>query len=208
MRKALGKNRAGSTQHHFLLKNGAGFTAVEMVVSLAIIVLLSAQIIVSFSGAGQSAALNRAIQELTGEIRKAQYAAIAVIYAPNSGLPPSPAVGVLLSVGSAPQLIRFIDRNDQPPSFAANGRYDAGQSEKIREYTLPDNVKINRLTDDAGNGAYAAMHILFQVPEATVMLTKDDGAAFPGSRVDIELSSPTGTKKIVTVSITGEINAK
>lgn len=189
-------------------KNRSGFTAIELVVSLGIIMLVSAQIFVSFSGLGQGVTLNRAIQELVGEIRRVQYAAIAVIYAPNSGLPPSPAVGVRIStvVGATPQVLRFIDRNDCA-SCVQNNKYDAVWNEKIGEYALPSNIKINRLLDDQNN-AYTTMHVLFKVPEAEVLLAKEDGTPFPGNRVDIELISGNGTKKTITVRVTGEINAK
>jgi len=189
----------------------SGFTSIELVVSLAIITLVSAQIFVSFSGLGGNAALNRAIQELTGEIRKAQYSAIAVIYAPNSGLPPSPAVGIRIStvVGAIPQVLRFIDRNDSGCTpCVQNNKYDAVWNEKIGEYALPGNIKINRLIDDQGNDTYTTMHILFKVPEAEVALAKDDGTLFPGNRVDIELAAANGTKKTITARITGQINAK
>lgn len=201
---------AGFTQHHFLLKNGAGFTAIEFVVSLAVIIVVSAQMLVSFSGLGQGATLNRAIQELVGEIRKAQYAALAVIYAPVLGIPPSPTVGIRISTvvdPTTPQVLRFIDRNDCA-DCVQNNKYDASQNEKIGEYTLPGNIKINRLIDDQGNGTYTVIHVLFQVPEAIVLLSKEDGTLFPGNRVDIELASATGAKKTITVRITGEINAK
>ncbi|MBI4225177.1 MAG: type II secretion system protein [Candidatus Sungbacteria bacterium] len=185
----------------------SGFTAIELVVSLAIIILVSAQIFVSFSGIGQGVTINRTVQEIIDEIRKAQYAAIAVIYAPNFGLPPSPSVGMRIStvVGPTPQVLRFIDRNDCA-GCVQNNTYDAAQNEKIGEYALPANMKINRLLDDQGN-TYSTMHILFQVPEATVFLAKDDGTAFPGNRVDIELASTSGVKKIITVRVTGQINA-
>lgn len=192
-------------------KDSSGFTTIELVVSLAIITLVSAQVLVSFSGLGQGVTLNRAIQELVGEIRKAQYAAIAVIYAPTSGLPPSPAVGIRIStvVGATPQVLRFIDRNDWPIGAPQpqDNKY-TGPQEKIGEYALPGKIRINRLIDDQDNDAYTTMHILFKVPEAEVTLAKDDGTPFPGNRVDIELISTTGAKKTVTVRITGEINAK
>lgn len=199
-------------KNNSLLKNKiAGFTAIELVVSLAIIVLVSAQILVSFSGIGQNAGLNRTVQELIGEIRKAQYSAIAVIYAPNSGLPPSPSVGMRISTvaGATPQVLRFIDRNDSactPAPCVQNNKYDAAQNEKIGEYALPANMKINRLLDDQGN-TYNTIHILFQVPEAAVLLSKQNGTAFPGNRLDIELASTSGLKKTITVRITGQINA-
>lgn len=184
-----------------------GFTAIELVVSLAIITLVSAQIFVSFSGLGQGVTLNRAIQELIGEIRKAQYSAIAVIYTPDSGLPPSPSVGMRISAvaGATPQVLRFIDRNDCS-GCVQNNKYDAAQNEKIGEYTLPANMKIHRLLDDQGN-TYDTVHILFQVPEAAVLLSKQNGTAFPGNRLDIELASTSGLKKTITVRITGQINA-
>lgn len=191
-------------------KQRDGFTAIELVVSLAIITLVSAQIFVSFSGLGQGTTLNRAVQELMGEIRKAQYGAIAVIYAPSSGLPPSPAVGIRISavIGLTPQVLRFIDRNDCA-SCVQNNKYDAAWNEKIGEYSLPANMKINRLLDDQIlPNSYNTMHILFKVPEAEVTLTKDDGTPFPGNRVDIELASTSGLKKIITVRVTGQINAK
>src|SRR3989344_6686291 len=148
-------------------KANAGFTAIELVVSLAIIILVSAQIFVSFSGIGQGTTLNRTVQEIISEIRTAQYSAIAVIYAPNSGLPPSPAVGIQIStvVGATPQMLRFIDRNDWPIGAPQpqDNKY-TGSQEKIGEYSLPANMKINRLLDDQGN-TYSTMHILFQVPE-------------------------------------------
>lgn len=168
--------------------------------------LIGGQVIISFSGLGQGVTLNRAVQELVGEIRKAQYAALAVVYAPQTGLPPSPAVGLRISIGGTPPVLRFIDRTDCP-DCVQNGQYDSAWDEKIGEYRFPDNIRINRILDDQGN-SYTATHILFQVPEASIRFTRDDGTAFPGNRMDIELTSSTGTRKTVTVRITGQINAR
>ena len=185
----------------------AGFTAIEMVVSLAIITLVSAQILVSFSGTGQGVTLNRALQELVGEIRKAQYAAIAVIYAPTSGLPPSPAVGIRISTAvSAPQVLRFIDRNDCG-GCVQNNKYDASQNEKIGEYALPSNITVNNITDQ-NNNSHNTAHFLFQVPEATLIIADGNGTPIPTNHIIIELANKIGTKKTITVRITGEINVK
>lgn len=191
-------------------ENKAGFTAIEFVVTLAIIMLIGGQVFISFSGLGQGVALNRAVQELVGEIRRAQYGALAVVYAPQAGIPPSPAVGLRISIGTTPSVLRFIDRNDSactPAPCVQNGKYDSIQNEKIGEYLFPDNIRISRVLDDQGN-SYTAAHILFEVPEASIQFTRDDGTAFPGNRMDIELASPTGAHKTVTTRVTGQINAR
>ena len=193
----------------------AGFSVIELVVSLAVIVLVSAQVFVSFSGLGQGTALNRAAQELIGEIRKAQYGSLAVTYAnvPISGVPQyviPPAIGIQLATGTvSPQIIRFADRNDCG-GCVQNNKYDASQGEQIGALTLPSGIKINRITGQNNTVSYAKVGILFRVPEATLTLWRDINGIItiiPGNHITIELVNAAGKTKTVTVRITGQINA-
>ena len=183
----------------------AGFSALEFIVSLSIIMLISAQILISFSSLGQNAALNEAAQELVGQIRKAQYTSLAVTYAnvPIGGVPSyvfPPAVGIKFDMATPNQAILFADRNES--GYTQNYKYnDTG--ERISTYTLPANVKINTINGNT-NGVF---HILFTTPEATVYLTDGVGALLtPQSRLDIELIGAKGAKKTITVQITGQVN--
>lgn len=202
----------------------AGFTPLELVVSLAIIILISAQVIIGFSGIGQGVTLNRASQEIVGEIRKAQYASLAVTYAnvPVSGIPTfiiPPAVGVRLDTANPQQIIRFADRGTidpskpdpdfpSPPDGTCTNTFPLCKDERIGTYTFPVGVKINKITDQ-NNVSYPIMHILFRTPEATLTITDNTGTAIPGiTRADVELITGAGTKKTITVWITGEINVK
>lgn len=187
-------------KHHRNRHDSAGFTAIELVVSLAVIILVSAQVFVSFSGLGQGVTLNRAGQEFVGEIRKAQYASLAVSYAhaPAKFTIP-PAFGILIMKSSG-QTIRFADHNN-------DGKYN-GQSELISTYTLPNNIKIDKIIDQ-NNNEYDAVHILFQVPEATLIMNDGDGTEIlNNNRIDIHLVNGAGQTKIVTAQITGQINVQ
>lgn len=199
-------------------RNRSGFTAIEMVVSLAIIVLIGSQVMISFSGLGQGVALNRAAREIVGEIRKAQYASLAVTYAhlPVGSVPAfvvPPAIGVRLDTTTPQQTLRFADRGNEtcPPGCPTpdfpnppDGTYSDSR-ERIATYALPGAIKIRKITDQT-SASYTIVHILFQTPEATLTFTKDDGTPIPGNRLDIELTGGNGAKKTLTVHITGEIN--
>ena len=186
----------------------SGFTLLEMAVSLSIVVLITAQVLVSFSGLREASTLNRAAQELAFDIRRAQNMALAVapvalglggtLHIPQS-------VGILISTRSgiingyvAYTYFFFSDQN-------RNGKYD-GVSEQIEPLiVLPANIRITSITGE--DSVNLGVHISFYTPEATPTMTNFNGVPI-ASFVDITLRGGSGATKIVRVLASGSVSVR
>ena len=179
---------------------------VEMVVILAIITAVSAVVLFSFTGLNEGTSLNRSVRELALAARQAQNMSLAVTQL-EIGSPPAPqippAVGIRLSTEDPERYFLFADL------APVDNRY-TGIEEKIEntEKTLERRIKINRITDDDDDD-YSAVHIIFVAPEATVVISDEDGEIISGEKIDIELISPSGNLiKTLTVWLSGQISVK
>lgn len=184
------------------LRKTAGFSLAEAVVVMAIIVAISAQVLISFTGLGETAAINRASQGIALSLRKAQNMALAVTPIPGFTVIP-PAVGVRFDLVSPGEYLFFADRKDV---VAQDFQYTpgAGDPERIATSTFERGVRINRLLDQ-NNTTYTVAHILFSNPESTIFLTRSDGTSIPGTTLSVELINAIGKKKTIIVRTSGQI---
>ena len=192
-----------------------GFTALEMVVVLAIFTAISAQVLVSFTGLNEGVALYRSTQELALNIRKAQNMSIAVSQLPGFILNPPytspPAIGVFLSTlpSEAGSYFLFVDHNIH------NYVYDAGASptEKIpdSDTQLLGHVYIKSiqylnagsLVDVPAGRAF----VVFDATEGTLHFTAGFGFDLQ-DYLEITLVTPSGRTKQLILRTSGQINIK
>jgi len=147
-----------------LFADRRGFTMVEVVIMLGIIVIVSAVVLANFPGVSASINLQRSVQQLALWFRQAQNQALAVrqVQGPFGPVVP-PGVGVYISTADPTHYIIFADICPSAPNN--NKIYDAGCDIVIETVGLERGVRIMELTDeDAQN--QSAVSVVFTVPEA------------------------------------------
>lgn len=170
-----------------------------MIVSTAIILLISGQVLVNFSNLKEASTLTRSAQELAFNIRRAQNMSISVVGIRIGGTVQIPlAVGLRISsvAGDNNRYFFFADQN-------LNGFYD-GPAERIEPDTLfPGNVKITAITGEV-LPANPGVHIIFYTPEATILLSNHNGTPIPNF-VNVTLTSPSGGIQTIRTRISGQV---
>ena len=182
-----------------------GISIAEMVVTLAILTIISMMVLVNFSGIGSAAALERSAREMAAAIRAAQISAISVRYIPKFDEVP-PAIGVYFNPSAFPNLYgTFADR-----ATSYNFRFDT--TELIETFSIDQKARINRLLiDNVPVPADGRRNIIFVSPEATMYIVDD--ATIPsgmsvGDVLEIELIGVSGRTKSVIVRTTGQISVR
>ena len=169
-----------------------------MMVSTAIILLISGQVLVGFSNLREASTLTRAAQELAFNIRRAQNMSVSVVGVGIGGIMQIPnAVGLRLSsvAGNNDRYFFFADQN-------SNGFYD-GVTERIEpDILLPGNVRITSITGEAPAGS--GVHMIFYTPEATLLLSNGAGTPIPNF-INITLTGPSGDVRRVRVRMSGQV---
>jgi len=174
-----------------------GFTIVEMMVAMAIITIVSAQVLFSFSGLNEGTALNSSAREMALSLRRAQSMALAVTRIPVLSAVP-PAAGVRIATISPQTYLLFGD-------LAATRDFKyTSSAELIATQTLERGNRISRILDE-NSVEHDIIHLIFSSPEATLSITDEDGNDI-GNLLTIELVAPNGQKKKVVARTTGQIS--
>lgn len=191
--------------HH---RRTEGFTMVEMVVMMTIMVTISGMVLASFTGLHEGAALNRSARELALAIRKAQNTSLAVTQV-ETGRGPKipPAVGIRMTQGSSTYIF-FADLtrdNKYDPSVLS----DEPDAKIGEDQIFEGRVVIKSLTVfDVLNQSQdvPVAHIIFSAPEAAVFISDANGSSL-GERLRIVLTGPSGSlTKTLTVRTSGQVS--
>lgn len=194
-------------KHTHMQKSLAGFTLVEVIVVVAVVGFISAQIFASFSGLNQASIFKRSAQELSFNIRRAQNMALAVAPVAIGGsltIPQSVGIRITSSlndddgdgVSDNKEYFFFSDQN-------ANGKYD-GPGERIEpSIFLPGGMRITSITGSVF--ANQACHIIFYTPEARVALTQYNGNSV-GNFMNVTLTAPSGDTITVRTLVSGQVS--
>lgn len=176
-----------------------GFTMVEVVVMTAIIVVISAMVLGGFTGFNERAALSRSAKELALSLREAQNMALAVKRVRvGTGFRVPRAFGVLISTGTPGRYFLFADV-DGDQQF--NQSVDAKIGQDI---IFNRNIAITSLKDQNGV-SHNTVHVVFFSPEATPVLSKENGASI-GETLTVTLATPSGNLiRRITIRTSGQI---
>ncbi len=182
---------------------GAGFTMVEMVIILGILILVASIVLVSFPSLSQNIALQRSARQLALSFRKAQNMTFASREI-STGVVPA-GYGLYFNRGTLPNsYILFADLRDAS-SGVANGRYDALTDFVVGTVQFEPGISITNLVSDLGgtNQPQNILNITFPVPDARMSIQNDSASV--GESAQISLTGRTQLTRNVIVRTTGQI---
>lgn len=178
-----------------------GFTFVEMLICVAIIAVVSAQVLVSFSGLKDASTLERAAQELALNIRRAQGMALAVTPVNLGGMLKIPqSVALRLSSRSGNNISYFFFSDVTP-----DGKYTDNTEQIEPIINLPGKIYISAISGTVPANPEA--HVIFYTPEATLALTNFNGVTILNF-IDITFKGVSGATKIVRVQMGGQVSVR
>lgn len=187
---------------NFLRKNLGGFTVVEMMVVVAVIVIITAIVTVNYRSGQKQLALQRAANKLAQDIRRAQEMAMAAEEA-------SACVGHLGYVYGAGIYIN-INEPDRYHLFGdcnGNNKYQPADMDIIIE---PEDFKDVEIAPSPDN-TFKKLHIVFTPPEPAVYI-KDvpDGqdVDLEGTTITLRIKNDPTKTKTITVNRAGLIYAE
>jgi len=180
-----------------------GFSTVELLVSITILVLVSASVYINYSDFRDSFSLKRTAQEVALAIREAQVYGLAVMET-SSGSNTFPGYGIYFDKNTPQDFVLFADKNN-------NGIYDKGggcgavDTECVESYKITTTNKIGSLC--AGEDCTISnLNIVFLRPNPFVILKSDKGAGY--DNVSISVISPAGKVKMIKVISSGQISVE
>ena len=171
-----------------------GFTLLEVLVTLSIVVIVASLIFANYPKFKEGISLKKTSQEIALTIREAQNYALSVKEFEGR----YESYGAHFEILSPKSYIIFSDLNE-------DNEYD-GPGEKVKEFVIQTNDKITDLCGgyDAGyvcDPAY--LDIIFTRPSPVVTL-KSDIKDYSG--VKIVITSPRGKEKSVIVWMSGQVS--
>ena len=177
-----------------------GFTLVELLVSIFIIVLISGIILANYRVGGRQFALQRSANKLAQDIRRAQAMAMGAKECQECGGGVPPGYGVILDTNWDNKKYRlYADTNGDngfftPPDTIIEPPYvELEKGVIIKEISLPPNT-------------YSSVSINFKPPDPTVSIKFNVGpSGQPETIITLALETDLNKTKIVKVNSAGLI---
>lgn len=176
-------------------KQKKGFTTIELIVTISILVIITTAIFIKYPAFRQSISLKRTAQEIALTIRQAQVYGLSVKeFQPGTSI--FSGYGVHFESGTD-SFILFADIDN-------NKTYDVG--ENVQVFQIQTGDKISGLCANGICGANK-MDIVFYLTNPPVSITTDTGGTLPfgSSYAGVVISSLQGQTKTVSVLASGQI---
>ena len=160
------------------IQNIGGFTLIELIVSIFIMVLLSSLFLTNYHSTNKRSGLSLAAQKLVADIRLMQSHSLSSFK--NNGYVPNGGWGIYFNKTTYPgKYIIFADDNyPNPPDYLFN------PGEEYEEIDLPFNVNLDYIG--------ASVSIVFEPPESTTYIN-----GFNSGSINIELVDDESTKTVL-----------
>ncbi len=200
-----------------------GYTLLETIVATGIILIFLATVFASYPRLTEMVNLQRGIQLLALNIRRAQVYGITVKENP-AGSGEFPAYGIHFDFNDVElgnkAYILFADSFPPvvpPVETPGNNKYDSGQGEKLSTEQVPSPGYIFQLCSNLKNGAtpgcpadcgMTGMDIVFKRPVPDIYLSSSPPVRTGCSDVEIQVKSPRGFQKQVVIWRTGQISVE
>lgn len=209
-----------------------GFTLIELMVVLAIIAIITAVAITSQSAFNKTLVLANTAYDVALTLRSAETYGLgsrAISGITNTGY------GVDFNSGTPASFTLFADTypsaasggslchpspsngSTAPDAQPGDCAYEPGQDVKVANYALGNGITINNFCAEtasawvcanASSGAITSLDVVFSRPNAAPFMSVDGTYAVPPvTAACLELTSPQGGARFVSVNATGEITA-
>ncbi|MFA6551746.1 MAG: prepilin-type N-terminal cleavage/methylation domain-containing protein [Patescibacteria group bacterium] len=164
-------------------RSGAGFTLVELLVSISILMIMSSMVLVNYNISGRNSALLLEAYKFAGDARRAQNMAMGSFELESTGTIPQGGWGIYIP-DTADDNIYYIyaDMN-------GNEDYDSGTDVIFQTVALENNIVFT--------GASVNNSIVFLPPDPRAFINgKNAGETSVDSEITIVFSGAAGTKDV------------
>ncbi len=194
------------------MKFTAGFTLVELIVSLAIVSLIMSVVSYNYSAFNDELAVSAGGQEIASVLRQAQTYGLSVKEAAAGSGQFNSAYGVYVDTGDNTHYYLFVDTNGNKKYDPGSGCGNAG-SECVEKDTLRSGVVISSVCDGSTCSPSGATGLtvtyLRPNPDASINFVNAGGNIVGSSLTGkISLLSPQGKTLTVTIESTGQISVQ
>lgn len=173
-----------------------GFSTIELVVTIGILIVITTLIFASFPKFRQTVSLKRTAQEVALAIRQAQAYGLSTRGFQSTTEEKFPAYGVYFNKNFPDSFILFADVAPQ------NNRYD-GSFEDVQIFKIQTGDKITALCSK-GDCSYDTMNIIFFLTNP-VTLVADDSLLPSDSDAEVVIESSQGQEKTIVILPSGQI---
>ncbi|MCD6550224.1 prepilin-type N-terminal cleavage/methylation domain-containing protein [bacterium] len=181
-------------------KKDIGFTLLELIISVAVILLLSVLVVASYERQGYRIVLMNASHQVAQDIRMIEEKAMA----PDKGVLIYGPLGVHIEYGTSVYFY-FFDED-------RNNLYSSPNDSVLEKKALPGNISFLNPVVSTGTTDFSvnSVDIVFINPDPKIKITGNTGVSFPeGDRVAIKLfNSNISVTSTVNVYQTGLIEIK
>ena len=181
-----------------------GFTVVELVIVLTIMITITSLILANYPGFNERLAVRGASEDIASNVRLAQAYGLGVKES-SPGL--FPGYGVYFQGTTANSYVLFADNNN-------DGTYQ--ESEKIKDLAIQSSVQIYDLCVNVkqtppGTCGFASLTAFYKRPTPIVSLKGEQtigGTVVPASDIEIKIRGARGTTKTIVVWLSGQISVE
>lgn len=179
-----------------------GFTLIEMLVSVSIVVIFSTIILANQRRFESSLTTKSLAYEIALVFRQAQVFSLAVR---GSGSSFEVAHGVHFDRSTPDAFFLYVDEND-------NARYDSGTDTIVERFSLRGGGQIADLCVESVSPrcALESLDVVYERPDPDANITSFDGVTRRTGHSDanVRIRSPYGVERVVRVTLPGQISVQ